>query len=195
MPQLLAPAVRRAELPDVQGLQGSRAHEAATFQGADLAAEFEVHLSDVGRRRILPARAVPDAAAFALREVEGASGFFERAAAEQQSTRTPRRLQPPAARGFEVQDMFSLPRRGAQFVTALNPKQMPKSLDEVNSVFCSNCHFVTCVIGGASGRTRSKAAPKKSCEALNGGRTPTHAASASRRRRPRSRSPPPYGDN
>ena len=56
------------------------------------------------------------------------------------------------------------------FVVALNPKQMPKSLADVNSFLCSNCNFVTCVAKNADGRICGKVAPKKSHEALKGRR-------------------------
>ena len=55
-------------------------------------------------------------------------------------------------------------------VVALYPKQMPKSLDDVNSFLCSNCNFVTCVAKKADGRICGKVAPKKSHEALKGRR-------------------------
>ena len=118
MLQLLAPAVRGAELPDVLGLQESRVYEWGELQRADLGAEFDAHAADVGGRPVLPAREMPEAVVVALQEVEDEGGLFERAAAVQQSARTPpeaHRLLPPAARCPEVQDVLSLPRRGVQW--------------------------------------------------------------------------------
>ena len=46
-------------------------------------------------------------------------------------------------------------------IAALNPKQMPNSLDEVKAFFCNSCRFVTCVTEGGDGRICGKVAPKK----------------------------------
>ena len=77
--RLLAPAVHRAELPDVQDMQESGVHERAELQRAYLKAELEAHAVDFGGRRVLPVREVP-AAVLILRRMEDEGGLFGRSA-------------------------------------------------------------------------------------------------------------------
>ena len=82
--RLLAPAVRRAKLPDMQGLPGSRMHQRGAVPRAYSAAECTACAADIRRRPGLPVREMPEAAMFTLRRLEGDSGFPERAAQAQQ---------------------------------------------------------------------------------------------------------------
>ena len=124
MLRLLAPAVHRAELPDLQGLQKPGVHQGRQLQGAHHAAELEAHAVDAGAGCILHVRDVQEqedrrcegregrcAAGAAVRSVqqEEAQRRFPEGAVErkQQAWKYPEmlRLLAPAVHGGELPDV------------------------------------------------------------------------------------------
>ena len=124
MLRLLAPAVHRAELPDLQGVQEPGVHQGRQLQGAHRAAQLEAHAVHAGAGRILPVRQVQKqedrrcegregrcAAGDAVRSVqeEEAQRRFPEGAVErkQQAWKYPEmlRLLAPAVHGGELPDV------------------------------------------------------------------------------------------
>ena len=117
MLRLLAPAVQRAELQDVQGLQEPGVQEGRQVQAAHFTAPLEPHAEVVRGRRVFRVREMREAAVLALRRAENEGGLLERAIEEQQSTGSPlevHQLLPSGVRGSELQDVLCLPRSSVQ---------------------------------------------------------------------------------